>query len=132
MKTYFREYYNNFKQKPLLGSIVLAMQILFLLGWGIFFYFSFKIFITYYIPGISYPKTNFYADLIADAIILILYGFVFYKFSKIMFSNHNSIMSKMIIITASVISAIFWLWLESAITSAFYFLPETHIAFWAR
>ncbi len=130
--TYFREHYNIFKQKPLQGSAVLAMQIPFLLGWAMFFYFSLKDFFVYYIPGNLQTKGNIYAELTSDSIILILYSFVFYKFSKIMLSNQSGTKSKMLIIAASVVSAIIWPELEYALFKMFNFLPETHIAFWAN
>jgi len=130
--TYGREYIENFKQNKRQSYAVLAMQILFLLGWGIFFYDVPRYFIRYYIPGDLQTKGNIYAELISDSILFIIFTFVFYKFCKIMLSNHSSIKNKIIIFTASVVSIFVWAEFGDVLFKIFDFLPETHIAFWAR
>ena len=36
---YGKEYIDNFKQNPLSATAVLTIQIIFILGWGVYFYY---------------------------------------------------------------------------------------------
>ena len=60
--TYGKEYVSNFKQNPLSTTAVLIMQIIFILGWGIFFLYLFRLYSSFVIPGVTNPKGNIYAD----------------------------------------------------------------------
>ena len=65
---YGKEYIDNFKQNPLSATAVLTIQIIFILGWGVYFYYILGNIITIVIPGQSGPKSNIYVEC-ADIII---------------------------------------------------------------
>ena len=130
--TYFREYYNNFKQKPLQGSAVLAMQILFLLGWGMLYTYLYRLYTSFIIPGITEPKGNIYADTAYTLILTIIYSYCFYKLSKILFSVRSNIKVKLLEMLGAGFCALAILPLFITIHYLFSFLPETYIAFWAN
>ncbi len=128
--TYFREYRENFRQKPFQASIVLILQILFLLGWGLFYYILIGQYIKYIIPGKIESKTPIYPESIFFIFISILYSYCFYKFFKIMFSNRYSTRAKIGVFLASVSFSILAYPLHIGIHSLFSFLPDTNTAFW--
>lgn len=130
--TYFREYRENFRQKPFQTAAVLIMQILFLLGWGLFFYYLSLQYIRYIIPGISEPKGNIYTDTLYALILITVYPYCFYKLSKILFAVQASFKLKLLGIFAAVICALMVPVLFISIRSLFSFLPDTTIAFWAK
>ena len=89
--TYFREYRENFRQKPFQTAAVLIMQILFLFGWGLFFYYLSLQYIRYIIPGISEPKGNIYVETINGILQLIVFSYVVVKIWPLMFDNNRKL-----------------------------------------
>ena len=74
---YGKGYIDNFEQNPLSATAVLIMQIIFVLGWGVYFYYILGNIITIVIPGQSGPKSNIYVEC-ADIIIqTLVYTYIF-------------------------------------------------------
>ncbi len=130
--TYFREYRENFRQKPFQTAAVLILQILFLLGWGLFFYYLYRLYASFIIPGRTEPKGNIYTDTLYALILITVYPYCFYKLSKILFAVQASFKLKLLGIFAAVICALMVPVLFISIRSLFSFLPDTTIAFWAK
>ena len=128
--TYGKEYVSNFKQNPLSATAVLIMQIIFVLGWGVYFYYILGNIITIVIPGQSGPKSNIYvecADIIIQALV---YTYIFCRLFPNMFAVNKGFRLK---IYAVLISAVFAL--ISGEFSIARFIPRfsdnVPTAFWA-
>ena len=48
---YGKEYIDNFKQNPLSATAILTMQIIFILGWGVYFYYIWATLLQLLFPG---------------------------------------------------------------------------------
>ena len=128
--TYFREYYNNFKQKPLQGSAVLAMQILFLLGWGMFYTYLYRLYTSFIIPGISQPKGNIYVETINCILQLLIFTYIFIKIWPLMFGNEKKLRWRFTALLISFLMAVIFI---NDIFNVQIFMPHTPVireAFW--
>ena len=128
--TYFREYRENFRQKPFQTAAVLILQILFLLGWGLFFYYLSLQYIRYIIPGISEPKGNIYVETINGVLQLIIFSYVVVKLWPLMFDNNQKLRWRFTALLISFLMAVAFL---ADIFDVQNFLSHTPIvrnAFW--
>ena len=92
---YGKEYIDNFKQNPLSATAVLIMQIIFVLGWGVFFLYLLWLYSSFVIPGVTNPKGNIYADTLYTILLTAVYPYCCYKFGKMLFSSHTSLKLKL-------------------------------------
>ena len=114
---YGKEYTSNFKQNPLSATAVLIMQIIFVLGWGVYFYYILGNIITIVIPGQSGPKSNIYVEC-ADIIIqTLVYTYIFCRLFPNMFAINKGFRLKLY---AILISAVFALIRESSALRVLY------------
>ena len=102
---YGKEYIDNFKQNPLSATAVLTMQIIFVLGWGVFFLYLLWLYSSFVIPGVTNPKGNIYADTLYTILLTAVYPYCCYKFGKMLFSSHTSQKLKLWAIFCSLICA---------------------------
>ncbi len=103
---YGKEYTSNFKQNPLSATAVLIMQIIFVLGWGVYFYYILGNIITIVIPGQSGPKSNIYVEC-ADIIIqTLVYTYIFCRLFPNMFAINKGFRLKLYAILISAVFAL--------------------------
>ena len=76
---YGKEYIDNFKQNPLSATAVLTIQIIFILGWGVFFLYLLWLYSSFVIPGVTNPKGNIYADTLYTILLTAVYPYCCYK-----------------------------------------------------
>ena len=128
--TYFREYRENFRQKPFQTAAVLILQILFLLGWAAYFYYTIKHYANVIIPGKSEPKGNIYIETIDYTLELLIYAYVFIKLWPLMFDNNKQLRWRFTALLISFLMAVAFL---ADIFDVQNFLSHTPIvrnAFW--
>ena len=129
---YGKEYISNFKQNPLSATAVLIMQIIFVLGWGVFFLYLLRLYLSFVIPGITDPKGNIYADTLYAILLTAVYPYCCYKFGKMLFSSHTSLKLKVWAIFCSLICAFLLFPAYSGVQRLPFFRSGTYTSFWAQ
>ncbi len=128
--TYFREYRENFRQKPFQTVLVLILQILFLLGWAAYFYYTVKHYATVIIPGKSEPKGNIYIETIDDTLELLIYAYVFIKLWPLMFDNNKQLRWRFIALLISFLMDLILIFNPLSISDFLPKQPDISEAFW--
>ena len=129
---YGKEYIDNFKQNPLSATAVLTMQIIFVLGWGVFFLYLLWLYSSFVIPGVTNPKGNIYADTLYTILLTAVYPYCCYKFGKMLFSSHTSQKLKLWAIFCSLICAFLLFPAHNGVQLLPFFRSGTYTAFWAQ
>ncbi len=129
---YGKEYIRNFKQNPLSATAVLIMQIIFILGWGVFFLYLLRLYFSFVIPGITDPKGNIYADTLYAIFLTFVYTYCIYRFSRILFKKDVSIKHQILILLYSIICALLLLPIFTFVHDLPFFNEQINHAFWAR
>ena len=130
--SYCQKYLDNFRKKPLKAAIILLMQIFFLLGWGFFYFFLYRMYTVIVIPGQTLPVENIYAETFFTLLVTIVFSYCFYRFFKILFSNRRSLQSKISVMLGSVICAFVLLALWNSVRALPMFSQDVDRAFWAQ
>lgn len=129
---YGKEYIDNFKQNPLSATAVLTIQIIFILGWGVFFLYLLWLYSSFVIPGVTNPKGNIYADTLYTILLTAVYPYCCYKFGKMLFSSHTSLKLKLWAIFCSLICAFLLFPAHNGVQLLPFFRSGTYTAFWAQ
>ena len=130
--TYGREYIENFKQKPLPTIFTLLIRIVFILGWGCFYIYLYRLYSSFIIPGIVEPKGNVYADTLYAIFLTFVYTYCIYRFSRILFKKDVSIKHQILILLYSIICALLLLPIFTFVHDLPFFNEQINHAFWAR
>lgn len=84
---YYQNYVQNFREHPAKAAAELVLQILFLIGWGCFFYMVYKDFTNIVIPGKTDPKSNIYWDCAEIIVYTVVYIYIFFRLLPMMFAG---------------------------------------------
>ena len=124
-----KNYLQNFREHPGKATVALALQIVF---WGHFYYFLYKQYTLFVIPGIVPGKGNVYANVAFVVLITIVGIYVSFRWAKMLFANDSPLRQKLLAVAGSVlcIPAALLLWI--AISELPIFDGDIYTSFWAK
>ena len=127
-----KNYLQNFREHPGKTTAALALQIVFLIGWGHFYYFLYKQYTLFVIPGIVPGKGNVYANVAFVVLITIVGIYISFRWAKMLFANDSPLRQKLLAVAGSVlcIPAALLLWI--AISELPIFDGDIYTSFWAK
>ena len=83
------------REKPMIMLATVIVQLLFVCGWGFFYYFLYQMYTVIIIPGQTY-QGNIYAYTIFATALTVVYSYFFYKFGQMIFAAESRIKPRII------------------------------------
>ena len=118
------------REKPMIMLATVIVQLLFVCGWGFFYYFLYRIYTVIIIPGQTY-QGNIYAYTIFATALTVVYSYFFYKFGQMMFAAESRIKTRIIALAGSALCAVIAFLLFAAIYELPILNDSSYNAFWA-
>lgn len=129
--TYLNHYLQDFKQRPVVSSFILILQIFFLWAWGLYFYLLIKDFTTIVIPGQTECKDNIYLYTFENVVSLVIGGYIFYRTLPLMFAANKNFKKYIVAYALSFAMLLLWIAIGNFTYSFYGMSKENPIAFWA-
>jgi len=118
------------REKPMIMLATVIVQLLFVCGWGFFYYFLYRIYTVIIIPGQTY-QGNIYAYTIFAAVLTVVYSYFFYKFGQMIFAAESRIKPRIVALAGSALCAVIAFLLFAAIYELPILNDSSYNAFWA-
>ena len=118
------------REKPMIMLATVIVQLLFVCGWGFFYYFFYRIYTVIIIPGQTY-QGNIYAYTIFAAVLTVVYSYFFYKFGQMIFAAESRIKPRIVALAGSALCAVIAFLLFAAIYELPILNDSSYNAFWA-
>lgn len=109
--------FSNFRKHPGRLLAVFTFYFLFILEWGAYYYTLYQEF-NDYVFGDFPDKGNACIRIIAESGIFIIYTYIAYKMSKMMFNGNSSLTEKTAALMNSLCCLVFWTFLSERLYSA--------------